>query len=465
MSEEHEVVFDEDMKEKIDYLSLGKAMRRIRTEAGMKQKKAAEIFHVSRTVYTKYESGTVKPNLEGLKAFAERFNVSFDELLKKVSVAIPDTCALLKNKRLLHMLLEDYDQVYIPTTVIRELSFRKTQKSTPQERKTAKVAWQVMANIDYYLVEYKDRVQRADNENYKIPDSVRDVRNLINDHKVMALARDVEKRAIGEAVIIHDDVDFTVYEGKAMRIDDYIAKRSKLMDYTSIIDLDMEYDHLDYYRKIAPTLDLNAYLPDGMTLLISTIKCNDPEKIEERDGKRIPDQKVIKKVKFLLEFGADPDRNDNGRYCLPPLAHCVQTREQYGFDIFKILLEAGCDFNKGARDERTASYMKVGKLNEGNTPLMIACFHAKKKFAKMLCEKEGISLNQQDSNGYTALTKCAVQRYNRKMKGQATGINEELYDYLISRGADTLIRDRNNHTAADWMRRGDEPTYKENEIW
>ena len=467
MADELDEIMYEEKREEIDYVSLGKAMRKIRTSAGMTQEATAKIFNVSRTVYTKYENGSVKPNPEGLEAFARKFNVSFEELLKKVSIAIPDTCALLKNKRLLHMLLEDYDQVIIPTTVMRELSFRKTLKTTPQERKTSKVAWQVMANIDYYLQEYKNRISRADNEGYKIPDSVPDVRNMINDHKVMALAKDLEKKVIGNVVIIHDDVDFSVYDGEAMKIDDYVAKRSKLMDYTSILDLDMEFDHLEHFQRMVktPDFDLNAYLPDGMTLLISTIKCNDPEKIKERGGRRIPDQKVIKKVRFLLENGADPNKNDNGRYCLPPLAHSIQTREHYGFAIFNLLLDAECDFNKGARDERTASYMKVGKLNEGNTPLMIACFHAKKKFVKILCEKEGISLNQQDSNGYTALIKCAVQRYNRMKRGQSAPINEELYSYLISRGADTLIRDRNNHTAADWMKRCDDPSYREDEIW
>ena len=456
----------EDVKENIDYSSLGKAMKKIRVAAGMTQEEAAGIFNISRTVYTKYETGKVKPNKEGLEAFAKRFNVDLDELLKKVSIAIPDTCALLKNKRLLHMLLEDYDQVIIPTTVMGELSFKKTQKSTPQESKTAKMAWQVLANLNYYLEEYSDRVRRVDNEGYKIPDSVANVRNLVNDHKLMALAKDFEKKVIGDVVIIHDDVDFSVYDGKAMKIDDYVAKRSKLIDYTSLQDLDMEFDHLDHFRRIIPNLDLNAYLPDGMTLLISAIKCNDPEKIEEREGRRIPDQKVIKKVRFLLENGADPNRNDNGRYCLPPLAHSIQTRERYGFDIFKILLEAGCDFNKAARDERTASYMKVGKLNEGNTPLMIACYHGKEKFVKLLCEKEGISLNQQDSNGYTALIKCAVQRFNRIKQGKKYDLNEELYYYLKNdKGADPLIRDRNNHTADDWMKRGDDPSYKETEIW
>lgn len=459
----------EDVKEEIDYISLGKAMKRIRAEAGKTQEEVAKVFNVSRTVYTKYETGKVRPNQEGLEAFAKKFNVSLNELMKKVSIVIPDTSALLKNKRLLHMLLEDYDQVVIPTTVMNELSFRKTQKSDAQDRKTAKIAWQVLANLNYYLEEYSDRISRSDNDGYRVPNSVPDVRNMINDHKVMALAKELQKKVIGEVVIVHDDVDFSVYDGKAIKIDDYVAKRSKLINYTSIIDLDMEFDHLDDFRRIISNLDLNAYLPDGMTLLISTIKCNDPEKIKERGGRRIPDQKVIKKVQFLLDYGADPNKNDNGRYCLPPLAHSIQLNEKehrYGFAIFNMLLEAGCDFNKAARDERAASYMKVGKLNEGNTPLMIACYHGKKKYVYSLCERDGISLNQQDCNGYTALIKCAVQRYNRIKKGQKYALNEELYYYLKDqKGADPLIRDRNNHTAEDWMRRGDDSGYKEMEIW
>lgn len=451
-------------KEVIDYVSLGKAMRSIRKKADLNQEDVAKILNVSRTVYTKYETGSVKPNKEYLTKFAEHFNVSIDELLKKVSIAIPDTCALLKNKRLLHMLLDDYDQVVIPTTVMTELMFRKTQKNSPAENKTSKVAWQVLANIDYYLTEYPDRIKKEDNDSIKVPESVPDVRNMQNDYRVMGLARKLSKNIVGDVVIIHDDVDFAVYEGKAMRIDDYVAKRSKLIDYTSIIDLDLEFDHLEYYKKIVETLDLNAYLPDGMTLLISCIKCNDPERIEER-GRRIPDKKVLEKVRFLLDNGADPNKNDNGRFCLPPLAHSIQTREYYGYDIFRMLIDAGCDFNKAARDERTASYMKVGKLNEGNTPLMIACWHSKKKFVYDLCSLEGISLNQQDSNGFTALIKCAKQRYERIKRGQKVSVNEELYNFLISKNADTLIRDRNNHTAADWWERGNNPSYKESEIW
>lgn len=456
---------DIEKREEIDYISLGKWIKNVRKKHGLTQEAASKEFNVDRTVLSKYEKGTVKPKWEDVIKFAKKYGENIEDIRKKVSIVIPDTSALLKNKRLLHMLLEDYDQVVIPTTVMYELSFRKTQKATEQDRKISKVAWQVNANIDHYLTEYANRFSLVDNEGYKIPNSIPDVRNMINDHKVMALAKALEKKVVGDVIIIHDDVDFSVYEGKAMRIDDYVAKRSKLVDYASILDLDMEFDHLEYFQRDASKLDLDAYLPDGMTLLISTIKCNDPEKVEERNGRRIPDQKVIKKVKFLLENGADPNKNDNGRYCLPPISHSIQTRERYGYDIFRLLLEAGCDANKAARDERTASYLKVGKLNEGNTPLMLACWHAKKKFFYDLCNLDGMSFNQQDSNGYTALIKCAVQRYKRISREKTAPINEEFYNYLLERGVDPLIRDRNNHTAEDWWKRGDNPEYKENEQW
>jgi hypothetical protein len=61
-----------------------------------------------------------------------------------------------------------------------------------------------MANLDYYFQEYPDRIRREDNEGYKIPESVPDVRNMINDHKVMALAKDLEKKVVGDVIIIHD---------------------------------------------------------------------------------------------------------------------------------------------------------------------------------------------------------------------------------------------------------------------
>ena len=72
-----------------------------------------------------------------------------------------------------------------------------------------------------------------------------------------------------------------------------------------------------------------------------------------------------------------------------------------------------------------------------------------------LCAMPEISLNQQDSNGYTALIKCAVQRYNRKKAGKKCDYVEALYRYLLKiDGVDTRIRDRENRTAKDWWDMG-----------
>jgi ankyrin repeat protein/transcriptional regulator with XRE-family HTH domain len=440
---------EEEEREVIDYVSLGKKMKEVRVQRGKTQDDVGQIFNIDRTVYSKYESGKVRPNMEFITGFSEHFNVPIDELRKKVSVAIPDTCALLKNKRLLHMLLEDYDQVIIPSTVLDELSYQKNRGS---DNKTKNIAWQMLANIDYYRTEYSERFKKMDTECYRVQTSAR---NIENDRKIIELAKGLEKKVIGDVDIITDDVDITTFYDKAVRIDDYVAKRTKTHNYQTVLDLNMEYDHLEYYQKMISQkmlseTDLNVYLPDGMTLLISCIqKLNSRNK----DERPIPAPKIYKKIRFLLDNKADPNTNDNGRYCLSPLAHCVQVND---FEAFSILLEYHCDFNKASRDERTNSDLKVGKLNEGNTPLMIACWHARMRFVKKLCELEGISLNQQDSNGYTALIKCAVQRHDRKKNGQKYSLNEDIYQYLIDHGADTLIRDRKNRTAQHWWEMADE---------
>lgn len=445
-------------KEKIDYESLGKWLKRVREKHNLTQDYvASEYFKVSRTVLSKYEKGTVRPPVwEYVEHFASAYHENLDELNKKVSVVIPDTCALLKNKRLLHMLLEDYDQVLIPSTVANELSYRKNHGKDGRERR---LAWQIMANIDYYVTEYSDRIRRADSSSYKVPQS--GDTNIDNDQRIIALARDIAKKTIGDVIIITDDIDITTFYDQAVRIDDYMAKRSNTTDYEDILDLDHEYRNICYYEEMADRLDLDAYLPDSMTLLISCIRCRTRKKSEQL-GRQPTEKEKYDKLRFLIKHGVDINKNDNGQYCLPPLAHCVQIGD---WEAFTMLLDAGCDFNKASRDERTASYMKVGKLNEGNTPLMIACWDCRKQFVERLCGLNGISLNQQDSNGYTALIKCTVKRYKRKMSGAGCRQNEELYHYLLKRGADPLIRDRNNHTAEDWWKRGNDPDYKADEQW
>lgn len=415
-----------------------KNMREIRKQSGKTQEEVARELLMDRTVYSKYETGKLTPNMEIVRRFAAYFNIPIDSLEKGVSAVIPDTSALLKNRRLLSLLLHDFDVVIIPDIILGELDHQKDYG------RNKKAAWQVMMTIEDYRARYSDRIVIAASENR---------RTGKNDDAIIGIAKEMDKKLNKKVYLIHDDIGITLKYDNGILLRDYIAKRTKYTDYESLLSLNEEYDRLDWYQKFVGTLDLNAYLPDGMTLLISCIRCNDRDKVDERDGYYISDTKRYKKLEFLLSNGADPDKTDNSRYCLTPLSHCVQVGD---FKAFCILLKHKADYNKGSIDEITPRYLKMQNANEGNTPLMIACWHGRKRFVEKLCQFPDISLNQQDSNGYTALHKCAVQRYNRKREQKNTATLETIYHYLRTiPKVDTLIRDRNNETAEDWWNKED----------
>lgn len=297
-------------KEEIDYESLGKWIRRVRERHKMTQEQAAREFHVSRTVLSRYESGTVRPRWEDVERFAERYHENLEEIRKKVSIVIPDTCALRKNKRLLHILLEDYDKVVIPTTVTRELS---RQKNRDALRSGRRLAWQILANIDYYVTEYAERFEKIDSEIYREQvEQIYQDKNpkTINDYIVIELAKKLSKKTIGDVVIITDDIDLTTHYEKAVKLDDYVARRTKTIDYEEILELDNTYKNISLFQKKIQRLDIDAYLPDGMTLLISCIRCRTKEKVRQL-GNQPSEKEKYEKMRFLIENGADIDKLDN----------------------------------------------------------------------------------------------------------------------------------------------------------
>lgn len=418
---------------------VSKKMKEIRLSRGMTQVDVAKELHIDRSVYAKYESGKLTPTQERIQEFAAIFGVDISELEKSVSAVIPDTSALLKNKRLLTMLLEDFDQVIIPDTVLEELDYQK------DKGRNKKIAWQVMMTIDEYRTRFRERLIFERSSHFKLNR---------NDAKIVELAESLNKKLNKVVYLIHDDVRMSLTYDNSILLRDYMAKRSNNTNYASFLALDEEYEHLETFQRMMTDIDLNMYLPDGMTLIISCIRCNDEEKRTERGGFYVSETKQYRKLKFLIENGADFDKTDNSRYCLTPLAHCVQLGN---FKLFRLLLEMGADYNKGSVDETTPSHLKLQNINEGNTPLMIACWHAIFRFVKELCQLPDISLNQQDSNGYTALIKCAVQRYNRIKEGKKVDYLESIYRFLLTLDkVDTLIRDRQNRTANDWWILGDE---------
>lgn len=391
---------------------VSKKMKEIRLSRGMTQVDVAKELHIDRSVYAKYESGKLTPTQERIQEFAAIFGVDISELEKSVSAVIPDTSALLKNKRLLTMLLEDFDQVIIPDTVLEELDYQK------DKGRNKKIAWQVMMTIDEYRTRFRERLIFERSSHFKLNR---------NDAKIVELAESLNKKLNKVVYLIHDDVRMSLTYDNSILLRDYMAKRSNNTNYASFLALDEEYEHLETFQRMMTDIDLNMYLPDGMTLIISCIRCNDEEKRTERGGFYVSETKQYRKLKFLIENDADFDKTDNSRYCLTPLAHCVQLGN---FKLFRLLLEMGADYNKGSVDETTPSHLKLQNINEGNTPLMIACWHANFRFVKELCQLPDISLNQQDSNGYTALIKCAVQRYNRIKEGKKVDYLESIYRFL-----------------------------------
>lgn len=62
---------------------LGEKIKKYREEKKMTQVEVAEVLGVKPATISKYESGTLEPNIESLKKLAELFGISIDELLKE----------------------------------------------------------------------------------------------------------------------------------------------------------------------------------------------------------------------------------------------------------------------------------------------------------------------------------------------------------------------------------------------
>ena len=146
--------------------TVGMNIRRLRKEKGMTQGDLAAKTGIQRETISKYESNKLTPPPYNLESIEQALKVPAGTLAQKVAIAIPDTSALLRNKRLLNLLLEDYSQVVIADVVIIELSSFKNTRinrySSGQEKRQKKIASQTMSMIDEYLLKYKGRIIKKD---------------------------------------------------------------------------------------------------------------------------------------------------------------------------------------------------------------------------------------------------------------------------------------------------------------
>ena len=69
-------------------MNIGNKIKKYREQNKLTQKDIAEILKVEPGTISKYESGTIEPNIESIKKLAETFNITIDELLKDDEIDI-----------------------------------------------------------------------------------------------------------------------------------------------------------------------------------------------------------------------------------------------------------------------------------------------------------------------------------------------------------------------------------------
>lgn len=429
------------MNEQIQGEFLRKRMIELREKNGISQSDMADKLFVNKSTLSRVEGGS--SGYKTIHEFAEKYwaviydtegllraiispsdkdRYSMQQRLKKQKelflrgdkVVVIDTSALLKNSQLIDELSKEYSRVIVPKTVIDELDYIKDHNVNGLAPK----AWQILRSI-------------SSNRNVLTRDCPPVDSDDNNDARIIAVARSASEEFNCSVDIITYDTGFAARLSgddvvRALFLEEYLITKQNLVDMNCIKKINEyyadSYDDIEQVLKIRmPNYeDINAYLPDGNTLIISVVR-----------NRRVPLNQRIAKIRWLIAHGADVNKRDCGKYYFPPLSHSVQNSD---FEIFKFLLhECKANPNIGSRNPHDAG--KIRQKNDGNMPLMIAAWDNKIDFLKELLSDERTSINQQDGNGFTALIKACYWGWIK------------CRDILIEAGADQKIVDRDGYTA------------------
>lgn len=432
------------MKEQVKCDFLRKRMIELREANGKSQSEMANILFCDKSTLSRAEKIGGDTSYKTIRSFAEKYwKAIYDpedlidskeiqdkerRLKKKMlekqlklflrgeNVAVIDTSALLKNPQLIDELSKAYSRVIIPGTVVNELDNIKAHN----KKGLAPKAWQLLRSI-------------GGNDNVITMDCRGMETGKNNDCKIIGVAEQAAKEFNCEVDLITHDAGFAARLSghktvRSLCLEEYMITKQNLMDINSLKTLNEYY--ADAYDNVEQVLgikipnqdDINAYLPDGNTLIISVVR-----------NRKKPFNQRKEKIRWLMAHGADIDRRDSGKYYFPPLSHSIQNGD---FEIFKFLLhECKSNPNIGSRNPHDAG--KIRQKNDGNMPLMIAAWDNRLDYVRELIKDERTSLNQQDGNGFTALTKACYWGW--------LGCR----DLLIKAGADTKIVDRDGYTAEE----------------
>lgn len=419
------------MSNKNEKAFLCKRMKELReknncTMTQMAQKLAVNGIAPNKSSISRVEAGKTseKTLIEFAQKYCEVLGMSEEQtnqFLRGERIAVPDTSALLKNTQLIDELNKEYSKVIIPKVVVDELDSIKNKNSGPLGRK----AWEVIRGISY-----GDRTI--------LRDYTGDSDEEIGDCKIIYIAQEASDRYHCKVDIITEDTDYSAYlKGNesvvALYLREYMATKQELINMSKISKIDAYYAESYEMCEVPNAEEINAYLPDGNTLIISAVR-NRKATFEQRKAK----------IEWLISHGADKDKRDCGRRYFPPISHAIQMGD---YDMFLFLLK-DCKVNPNVGSRNPHDVGKVRQKNEGNMPLMIAAWEGKKDFVIALCEDERTSINQQDANGFTALMKACMNGHFAHDRERSTW---DIKKIIVDAGADQKIVDINGKTAADWV--------------
>ena len=377
----------------------------------------------NKSTISRVESGktTTKTLIEMAKMYCTICKQDEEQFLRGERAAVPDTSALLRNSQLIDELNKEYSKVIIPKVVLDELDSIKNKNSGALGRK----AWEVIRGISY-----GDRTIRMDYTGDPAEENA--------DCRIISIAQNASDKFHCDVDIITEDTDYSAYlkgdeSVNAIHLREYMATKQDLLNMQKLLRIKSYYADSYENCEVPTEEEVNAYLPDGNTLIISAVR--------DRD---VPFEQRKAKIKWLLSHKADIDKRDSSRRYFPPISHAVQMND---YDMFIFLLK-DCKANPNVGSRNPYDSGKVRQKNEGNMPLMIAAWEGKKRFVEALCKDERTSVNQQDANGFTALMKACMNGHFADSKANRTWNIKKI---LLEAHADEKIVDIDGKTADDWI--------------
>ncbi len=342
------------MNEQIQREFLRKRMIELREKNHKSQSEMADLLCCNKSTLSRVEKQggdtSYKTVLQFAKDYCDKLGLTEEQkalFLRGEKVVVTDTSALLKNVQLIDELAKEYSRVVVPSVVIDELDYIKDHNTNNLAAK----AWQIIKSI-------------GDNPNVQTETCESDGEEANNDAKIISVARKVASEYSCMVDIITYDAGFAARLSvddsaetnavKALYLEDYYATKQDLMDVGSFKKIDEYYadSYDDIEKQLGITIpnrkDINAYLSNGFTLIISVVR-----------NKYVPMHQRKEKIRWLIAHGADVDRRDNAKYYFPPLSHSIQNND---FEMFKFLLhDCGANPNVGSRNPHDA-----GKIRQKN---------------------------------------------------------------------------------------------------